>query len=171
MTEKMKVAIYGRVSTEEQDVDKQVEECLEFCKSRNYQVVKTYKDVISGIKDSRPQLDQLMKEAYKHSFNAVVVWKLDRLGRSLQHLIKIINDWKNYNIDLICVTQQIDTTTSTGKLIFYIFGAIAEFERDLISERTKLGLKKAKNVGKRGKDKRTRRKSGYINRWTKKRGE
>jgi DNA invertase Pin-like site-specific DNA recombinase len=161
----MKVVIYARVSTEEQDVNKQVEECVEFCKNRGYELVGIYKDIISGAKDSRPNLDLLMKDSYSKKFDGVVVWKLDRLGRSLQHLIKIVQDWEKYNINLIVVTQQIDTTSAMGRFIFYLFGAIAEFERELISERTKLGLKKAVNVGKRGKDKGIRKKGGYHLYW------
>ena len=161
----MKIAIYARVSTEEQNVDKQVDECVEFCKNKKYAVVEVYRDVISGTKDSRPRLDAMMKDSFLGKFNAVVVWKLDRLGRSLQHLVSIVNQWGKYNIDFIAITQQFDTTTSQGKFIFHVFAAFAELERDMISERTKMGLKKAKNVGKRGKDKGRRKKGGYYLRY------
>lgn len=167
----MKVVIYARVSTEEQSIDKQVVECMEFCKFRKYDVVSVYKDVISGSKDSRPQLDLLMKASFKKEFDAVVVWKLDRLGRSLQHLLSIVGQWKKSGIGFISVTQQFDTTSSGGNLIFSIFGSMAQFERDLISERTKMGLKHAKNVGKRGKDKKARRKGGYLLYWARKKGK
>lgn len=163
----MKVAIYCRVSTEEQDPKNQEKDLREFCKNRDHTIIKVYTDVISGSKDSRPALNRLMQEAYNKEFEAVLIWKLDRLGRSLKHLIDIVNKFQNWKIDLICKTQDIDTSTPNGKLLFHIFGAVAEFERELISERTKLGLKNAKNVGKRGKDKKPRRKSGYINRWIK----
>jgi len=163
----MKVAIYCRVSTEEQDPKKQEDELREFCTNRGYSVFKVYTDTISGSKDSRPALNEMMKSAYKREFEAVIIWKLDRLGRSLQHLIDIVSKFKLWKIDLICKTQDIDTSTPNGKLLFHIFGAVAEFERELISERTKLGLKKAKNVGKRGKDKKIRKKSGYLLRWSK----
>ena len=161
----MKVAIYTRVSTEEQSIDMQLEECRKFCQQKGFEVFKEYSDMISGMKDSRPALDLLMKDAFKGKFNAVIVWKLDRLGRSLQHLVSIVNQWRLYNVGFICITQQFDTTTSQGKFIFNIFSAFAEFEREIISERTKLGLKKAKNVGKRGKDKKQRRKEGYYKRY------
>ena len=160
----MKVAIYCRISKEGQELDAQLQECREFCNNRKFTIINEYSDVISGTKDSRPQLDLLMKACFQKKFDAVVVWKLDRLGRSLQHLVSVVNQWRNYGIDFICVTQQFDTTNPNGKLLFHIFSAIAEFERDLISERTKLGLKKAKNVGKRGKDKKPRRKEGYYKR-------
>ena len=101
-------------------------------------------------------------------FDVVVIWKLDRLGRSLQHLLHIVDEFKKYNIDFVCVSQNIDTSTASGNFTFHILGAVAEFERTLISERTKEGLKSAKNVGKRGKDKKPRRKSGYYMRWASK---
>lgn len=149
---KMKVAIYTRVSTNEQDPLKQENELKQFAERHNYNIYKVYQDIISGSKDSRPALNDLVNDAYKKEFDAVLCWKLDRLGRSLSHLIDLINKFNNWNIGLIFTTQQIDTTTAQGKLFFHIFGAFAEFERGIISERTKLGLKNAKNVGKRGKD-------------------
>jgi len=158
----MKVAIYCRVSTEEQDAKKQEDELLEFSKNRGFEVFKVYTDVISGSKDSRPELNNLMDDAYNNRFNGVLIWKLDRLGRSLQHLIDIVNKFQIWKINLICKTQDIDTSTPNGKLLFHIFGAVAEFERELIRERTRMGLKKAKNVGKRGKDKKPRKRGGYF---------
>ena len=165
----MKVALYARVSTEEQSTDQQLITLREFSSNKNHEIVREYVDVISGIKDSRPALDLLMKDAFAGLFNAVLVWKLDRLGRSTQHLVSIVNQWKKHNIEFIAVTQQFDTTTPNGKLLFHLFAAIAEFERDLISERTKLGLKRAVNVGKRGPDKKRRKKAGYILRFAMKR--
>lgn len=165
----MRVVLYCRVSTIEQNPEHQEDSLREFCMNR-HEIIKVYTDFISGAKDSRPALNNLMSDAYNNKFDAVVIWKLDRLGRSLHHLIDIINKFQLWNVGLICQTQDIDTTTPNGKLLFHIFGAIAQFERELISERTKLGLKHAKNVGKRGKDKKRRRRSGYISRWTKQRG-
>ena len=153
----MKVAIYCRVSTDEQDINKQEVELQEYAKNHNHEIYKIYKDVISGSKDSRPDLNNMVIDGFNKKFNAVIVWKLDRLGRSLAHLIDVVNKFQNWNIGLIVTTQQIDTTTPQGKLFFHIFGAFAEFEREIISERTKLGLKRAKNVGKRGKDKKVRK--------------
>jgi DNA invertase Pin-like site-specific DNA recombinase len=158
----MKVAIYCRVSTEEQNPELQEQDLKNFCLNRNYEVYKVYTDIISGTKDSRPLLNDLMIDAYDNKFNGVVVWKLDRLGRSLHHLIDIVNKFKKWNVNLIIKTQDIDTSTSNGKLLFHIFGAVAEFERDLISERTKLAIKNNPLVGKRGKDKKPRKTGGYI---------
>jgi len=106
-----------------------------------------------------------MFDMRKNLFNCIVIYKLDRLGRSLGHLITVCEELHNKDIDLIVTSQNIDTKTPSGKLLFHILGAIAEFERELISERTKLGQRNAKNIGKRGKDKKPRRKSGYYQRW------
>jgi len=161
-------AIYARVSKDEQDPMHQVKACKTHSSQQNYRVHKVYIDKISGSKSSRPALMEMLKDAKEKKFDVVIVWKLDRLGRSLQHLIKLVNYFKNWGIDFICVTQSIDTTSSSGKLVFHIMGALAEFERELISERTKLGIKNAKNVGKRGKDKKPRKKGGYYLRYQKK---
>ena len=161
----MKCAIYARVSTDEQNPMHQVDELKKYAFNQNYNVHKVYIDEISGTKDSRPALNDLMFDARKDLFDVVIVWKLDRLGRSLKHLINVAEEWYKRGIDFVCVSQNIDTTTASGKLTFHILGAVAEFERELISERTKLGQKKAKNIGKRGKDKKVRSKSGYYRRW------
>jgi DNA invertase Pin-like site-specific DNA recombinase len=165
-----KSAIYCRVSTDEQNPEHQLEVLKTYNFNQNIKVKKIYIDEISGTKDSRPALNELMFDMRKGLFNCVVIYKLDRLGRSLKHLINICEEFYKKDIDLICVTQNIDTSTASGKLLFHILGAVAEFERELISERTKLGLKKAKNVGKRGKDKGPRSKSGYYLRHQKKGG-
>lgn len=168
-----KVAIYVRTSKFEQHPENQILELKEYAKRQGWKIYKVYVDQISGAKQSRPALDQLMKDAREKQFDAVLIWKLDRLGRSLQHLIQIIQEWQKRGIDFICKTQDIDTTTPSGKLIFHIFGAIAEFERELIRERIILGLERAKKQGKKvgrpkgSKDKKKRRKSGYYLRWSK----
>ena len=163
-----KCAIYARVSTDEQNPVLQVDELKTFALSQNYKVYKVYSDKISGSKSKRPALMEMVKDAYERKFDIIIVWKLDRLGRSLQHLVKLVNAFRDWNIDFICTTQSIDTTSSSGKFIFHIMAAMAEFEKDLISERTKLGIKNAKNVGKRGKDKKRRKKGGYYLRYQKK---
>jgi len=170
----MKVALYCRVSKEEQIPENQEFELSDYAKNRDFEIYKTYTDKISGVKDSRPALNELMTDARNKCFDAVIVWKLDRLGRSLQHLIQIIQEWKNLNIDFICKTEPIDTTSASGELIFHIFGAIAQFERQLITERINLGLDRARKQGKHigrpkgKKDTKIRRKSGYYQRWSKK---
>ena len=164
------VAIYARVSTDMQDVDKQVSELKNIASLQKYMVYDVYSDKVSGTKDSRPELNRMMFDMRKGCFNAVMIYKLDRLGRSLKHLITICEELHNKGVDLIVTSQGIDTSTATGKLLFNILGSVAEFEKELISERTKLGLKKAVNVGKRGKDKNPRKKGGYYLRYQKKGG-
>jgi DNA invertase Pin-like site-specific DNA recombinase len=112
----------------------------------------------------------MMFDSRKKLFDVVIVYKLDRLGRSLQHLLNIIEEWQKRGIAFISTSQGMDTTTASGTLIFQVIGAIAQFERTLISERTKQGLRQAKNVGKRGKDKHQRKKGGYYLRYQKKGG-
>lgn len=158
----MKVAIYVRVSTEQQDYDKQLDLCKKHCEVKGYEIYKVYSDVISGKTTSRPQFNEMIKDMRLYKFNAIVVTKLDRIGRSLQHLLSMFEEFSNKGVQFIAVTQNIDTTTSSGKLQMQILGAFAEFERNLISERTKEGLKNAKNVGKRGKDKKPRKKRGGL---------
>lgn len=146
----------------------------EYCARQGYDVYKEYSDKISGAKESRPAFDVLMQDARQKYFDIVVIWKLDRLGRSLQHLIQIIGEWKNKGIGFVCTTQNIDTTTPSGTLIFHIFGAIAEFERQLITERIRLGLARARKEGKKlgrqkgARDKKARKRLGYFQRWSNK---
>ena len=156
----MIVAIYCRVSTDEQNTDSQEKICIESCKRNNYEVYKVYKDVISGTKSTRPQFNVLLIEMRNGKFDCIMVTKLDRLGRSLQHLLSMFDEFSSRNVQFIAVTQNIDTTSATGRLQMQIMGAFAEFERNLISERTKEGLKVATGVGKRGKDKLPRKRRG-----------
>ena len=158
----MKVAIYARVSTDEQDASKQVSICEEECRKHNHTIFKIYKDVISGASTSRPEFNKLLEDMRANCFDCIMVTKLDRLGRSLQHLLSLFTEFEKKHVHFIAVTQNIDTTTSTGKLQMQILGAFAEFERNIISERTKEGLKRKKE-GKRGKDQKPRRR-----RWAKK---
>jgi DNA invertase Pin-like site-specific DNA recombinase len=158
----MKVAIYTRVSTEDQHAHKQRLACEEYCKRHGFEVFKVYTDVISGMKSSRPEFNELLNDMRQYKFNAIMVTKLDRLGRSLQHLLSLIDEFKAKGVHFIAITQNIDTSSAIGKFQLQVMGAFAEFERNIISERTKEGLKYAKNVGKRGKDKKPRKKRGGL---------
>jgi len=162
-----KCALYVRVSTDDQHPENQIETLKKYVELLKWDIYKVYIDKISGTKDSRPALNDMMFDMRDKKFNCVVIYKLDRLGRSLKHLINICEEFYKKDISLVCTSQNIDTSTASGKLLFHILGAVAEFERELISERTKLGQRKAKNVGKRGKDKKVRNKSGYYRRWEK----
>ena len=158
----VKVAIYARVSTEDQRVDNQLQICRAYCDRNQWTIYKEYSDIISGTKDNRPQFNELLKDMREMKFNAIMVTKLDRMGRSLQHLLSILDELNNKKVKFIASTQNIDTSTSMGTLQMHIMGAFAQFERSIISERTKEGLKNAKNVGKRGRDKQPRKRRGAV---------
>ncbi len=157
----MKAAIYCRVSRTGQDITIQVKDCFRYCDGREMEVYQVYQDNgISGVKLSRPAFDELLKDMRLYKFDTLVVSKLDRIGRSLKHLLSLFEEFKLKGIHLVAVTQNIDTAGAAGQLQLHILSAFAEYERALISERTKDGLKYAKNVGKRGKDKKPRLKRG-----------
>jgi DNA invertase Pin-like site-specific DNA recombinase len=159
----MKCAIYVRVSTEEQNADNQVKICQEYCSRQNIEVSKVYADTgYSGKLTSRPAFDEMLKDMRSMRFNCVMVTKLDRMGRSLQHILSLFEEFKNKGIHFIAVTQNIDTSSSIGKFQLQMLGAFAEFERNIISERTREGLKFATGTGKRGVDKNPRKKRGVL---------
>ena len=145
----MKVAIYARVSTDEQTTENQVFELEKVAKRMGWTVTEIYADTISGAKAKRPQLDKLLKSAMRKEIDVVMAWSVDRLGRSLQHLITLLSDIQSKNVDLYLHQQGIDTTTPSGKMMFQMCGVFAEFERAMIQERVKAGLKRAKAQGKR----------------------
>jgi len=141
------------VSKTSQSVERQISE-LEIVVDRNdWEIVDRYIDHgISGSKgrDGRPELDRMMKDSTKRKFDVVMVWSIDRLGRSLQHLIEILNDLNAKNVDLYFDQQSLDSTTPTGKLMFSLIGAFAEFEKSIIRERVFSGLDNARKKGRIG---------------------
>src|SRR5712692_10083118 len=148
----MRAAIYARVSTTNhgQDVSMQMRELRQFADARGWQVVGEYVDVgISGSKDSRPELNRLMSDAHKRRFDLVCVWRFDRFARSVSHLLRVLETFKALGIEFVSFSEQMDTSTPTGKMIFTVLGAVAELERSLIVERVKAGLRNAKAKGKR----------------------
>lgn len=137
--EQMKVAIYARVSTDRQEVLNQIDKLKEYVKLREWDLINTYTDkAISGRKSSRPKLDEMKQHIKEGKIKGVIVWKLDRIARSLKDMIYLGEFFKNHNCDFISYSNNIDTSSAEGKLMFHILGAFAEFEADLISERTKL---------------------------------
>lgn len=158
----MKAAIYCRVSTDEQDADKQEFLCKEYCQRNNIEIYKVYKDIISGTTSSRPEFNQLLNDMRERMFDCIVVTKIDRIGRSLQHLLSLFDEFGKRGLHFIAITQNIDTSSAAGKLQLHILSAFAEFERNIISERTKEGLRRAVGVGKRGKDKQPRKRRGGV---------
>src|SRR5512147_736608 len=133
---------YARVSTQDQTLDLQ-KDALE-----KIGCTRIFTDTVSGAKAERVGLEEAL--GYVREGDILVVWRLDRLGRSLKHLIETITILSNRGIGFKSITENIDTTTSGGKLVFHIFGALAEFERDIIKERTQAGLNAARARGRKG---------------------
>ena len=146
----MKVALYTRVSTQDQSVDMQLSDLRRYCEQRGFEIYKEYCDQgISGTKDRRPALDELMADARKLKFNTLVVWRFDRFARSTKHLITALEEFRHLGIDFISYQENIDTSSPLGKAIFTIVSAIAELERSIIVARVKAGIRRAKENGKR----------------------
>lgn len=120
-----------------------------FCELRGWQVVKEYTDYVTGAKDSRPGLNSLMPDAGKRRFDVVVVWRFDRFARSTSHLLKALEEFRALGIDFVSFSENVDTSTPTGKMVFTALGAVAELERSLVSERVRAGLRNAVAKGKR----------------------
>ena len=143
---KTKAVIYARVSTGSQTTENQLLELRATASRMGYSIVAEFVDNgISGMKtrQDRPALDQLMKSATQRKFDMVMCWSIDRLGRSLQNLVEILNELQAMKIDLFFLQQGMDTSTPSGRMIFSVFGAIGEFERNLIRERVIAGQKRA----------------------------
>ncbi len=146
-----KVAIYARVSTinHGQDVKVQTRELEQFAQARGWQLIDCYLDTgISGSKDSRPELNRLMADAHKRRFDVVVVWRFDRFARSVSHLLRALETFNALGIAFVSLSEQMDTTTPAGKMVFTVLGAVAELERSLIVERVRAGLRNARAKGK-----------------------
>jgi DNA invertase Pin-like site-specific DNA recombinase len=147
-----RAALYVRVSTDHQTVENQVVELRQVAERRGWQVAEVYKDAgISGAKgrDQRPGLDAMLKDASRRKFDVVMVWAIDRLGRSLIDLLGTIQHLEACGVDLYLDQQSLDTTTPMGKLLFQVTGAFAEFERSMIRQRVNAGLSVIKTKIKR----------------------
>ena len=128
----------------------QTRELEEYCQRRGWKVAGQYVDVgISGAKEKRPELDRLMADSHRRKFDAVIVWKFDRFARSVSHLLRALETFKSLGIEFVSLSEQVDTSTPTGKMVFTVLGAVAELERSLIAERVKAGLRNARAKGKR----------------------
>ena len=150
MKQKKSVAIYARVSTERQTVDMQLAELREYIQRAGWKVYREFVDEgYTGKNTARPAFKEIMNEARRRKFDVLLVWKLDRLSRSLKDLISTLDELGHLGIDFISYDNKIDTSSPTGKLVFQIIGAVAEFERNIISERVKAGLRNARRKGKR----------------------
>jgi len=171
----MKTAIYCRVSTrDKQDITTQSTFLKEYATRNNLDIYKTYLDIgQSGSKDSRPDFDVMLQDMRSGLFDAILVYKLDRIGRSLQHLLNLFEEFNNRGIEFISATQNINTITAEGRMFLRMLMVLAEYERELIIGRVNDGLTRAKAQGKQlgrpmgSKDKKRRRLSGYLIRWSK----
>ncbi|WP_278471025.1 recombinase family protein [Gimesia maris] len=145
---KSKIAIYARVSTDEQTTEAQLHDLREYVDNRGWKNVREYIDEgISGSKDSRPGWNQVWDAIQKGQINTLVVHALDRLGRSLPHLVKIITTCIERNITLISFRENIDLSTSTGRMLAGLFSVLADYELSIIRERTRSGMRSAKARG------------------------
>lgn len=144
----MKIAAYLRVSTDDQKIDSQLEAIKNYCKFKDWPAPVLFIDHgESGKKESRPQLDEMLKRIQNKEFNALIVFKFDRLSRSTIQLIQLMELFKAHDVNFISLGESIDTTTPAGKMIFGIFAVLAEFERENIVARVKAGIRAAKSRG------------------------
>jgi DNA invertase Pin-like site-specific DNA recombinase len=142
-----KVAIYARVSTDLQDSNGQVAELKKYASDRGWTIAQIYSDTISGATSSRPALDQLMADARRRRFSVCAVWRFDRFARSVQHLLQALETFKELGIEFVSLSEQIDTSTAMGKMVFTVLAAIGELERSAIRDRVRMGLANAKREG------------------------
>lgn len=166
----MKYAIYCRVSTEDQTLEQQLNPCVRRCEADGYEYV-VFQEKISGAKETRPQLDLMLQAMRRKEIQGIMVYKLDRLGRSSIHLMQIIQELNNKGVAFVSISEGFDTSTTMGRFTCTILAAMAQMERELTSERTKLKHAYLKSIGrhigrpKGAKDKKPRRKAGYNLRW------
>lgn len=145
----MKVAIYARVSTGDQNAETQINEIKKYCEFKGWTDFSIFVDQgVSGTKTSRPEFDRMIACAAIGDIDIVAVWRFDRASRSTKHLLSLLEDFEKWGVDFVSVREQIDTSTATGKLMFTMVSAFAQFERDVISDRTKAGMRTRKAEGK-----------------------
>ena len=144
----MKIALYARVSTEGQDPEVQLQALRAHATQRGWTIVEEFVDHgYSGAKEKRPALDRMIKAAWTGTFHAVLVWRFDRFARSVKHLLTALEQFRSLKINFISLQEQFDTSTPIGHAMFTIIGAMAQLERDIIRERVKAGLDRARSRG------------------------
>ena len=168
------VVLYARTSMADQNTETQLMALRDYCSRMGYQITSEYVDNgFSGKDDKRPQFERLLGDVRANKVDCVLVYKLDRIGRSLKHLLNLFEEFKSKEVEFISLTQNINTNTPEGKMFWQMLGVFAEYERELIVARTLAGLNRARRQGKvLGRplgsiDKKRRRLSGYIARWNK----
>jgi DNA invertase Pin-like site-specific DNA recombinase len=142
-----RAALYMRVSTLDQHPETQLYDLRQMAQQRGYQIVEEYTDTISGAKAKRPGLDQMMRDARRGRFDVVLVWASDRIARSVKHFLDVLDELNRLNIEFISFREQIDTGGPLGRAVVVIIGAIAELERNLIIERVRAGMRRARLEG------------------------
>jgi len=147
----MRAAIYARVSTANsgQDPTMQTTELRQYCHQRGWQIAGEYVDTVSGAKDSRPELNRLLTDVHQRKCDLMLVWKLDRWGRSLRHLVNSLAELEARGVAFVSLRDNLDLSTPAGRLMFQVIGAMAEFERALIVERVRAGMRNARVKGHR----------------------
>lgn len=146
----MKIGLYGRISTADkgQDIELQLKDLRSYARARGWEIFGEYKDIgLSGSKDRRPELDRLLEDARKRRIDGILVWKLDRFGRSLRSLVTTLEELKDLGVQFASYTENLDFSTPAGRALANLIGVFAEFERDLIRERVKAGIQNAKSKG------------------------
>jgi len=143
-----RVALYIRVSTFEQHPEMQLNSLREYAAARGWLIVGEFIDEgVSGSKESRPALNRLMTDARQRRFDVVLVWKIDRWGRSLKHLVTSLSDLNDYGVAFVSLRDSLDLSTASGRLMMQLLGCFAEFEKSLIQERVRAGLQHARSKG------------------------
>ena len=146
----MKVVLYARVSTKEQTADNQIQDLRRYAQAQAFEVLGEYVDLgVSGRKERRPGLDQVMALARARAVDAVIVAAFDRFGRSLVHLVRALEEFQHLGVGFISLREQLDLASPTGRVMFAVIAAMAEFERELIRERIQAGLRRARAQGTR----------------------
>ena len=146
--EQKRAGLYIRVSTTNQQTDAQQSELVAYAQKRGWDH-RVYEDTQSGAKENRPGLEALLSDARRRKIDVVVVWSLDRLARSLKHLLNLMVEFQRLNVDFVCLKQDLDTSTPAGRLTYHVLGAVAEFERELLRVRVQAGMEEAKRQGRR----------------------
>jgi len=142
-----RAALYVRVSTPDQSIEPQLLDLRQVAVARGYEIVREYSDKLSGTKSKRPGLDALLSDAQRHRFDVVMVWAFDRMARSVRHFLEVLDELNHLGIEFVGFRESIDTSGPLGRAMVVIVGAIAELERNLIVERVKAGMRRAKLDG------------------------
>ena len=142
-----RAVLYVRVSTPDQSIEPQLLDLRQMAAARGYEIVREYSDKLSGTKSRRPGLDALLSDAQRHRFDVVMVWAFDRMARSVRHFLEVLDELNHLGIEFVSFRESIDTSGPLGRAMVVIVGAIAELERNLIVERVKAGMRRAKLDG------------------------